>query len=31
MIQAHPTQEQAMREVIAALEHDYPKPSSPVQ
>jgi hypothetical protein len=30
MIQEHPAQEQAIREVIAALEHDYPKPSSSV-
>jgi hypothetical protein len=27
MIQEHPTQEHEIREVIAALEHDYPKPS----
>ncbi|MGH8072425.1 MAG: hypothetical protein ACRERE_45765 [Candidatus Entotheonellia bacterium] len=25
MVQEHPTQEQAIREVIAVLEHDYPK------
>jgi|SRR6266850_6465069 len=30
MIQEHPTQEQAIREVVASLEHDYPKPSSSV-
>jgi hypothetical protein len=28
MLQEHPTQEQGIREVIAALEHDYPPPSS---
>jgi len=28
MIQDHQTKEQAIREVIAALERDYPKPSS---
>jgi hypothetical protein len=28
MVQEHPTQEQAIREVISALEHDYPTPSS---
>ena len=30
MVQEHPTQERAIREVIATLEHDYPKPSSSV-
>ncbi len=30
MIQEHPTWQQAIREVIAALEHDYPLPSSSV-
>lgn len=28
MIQEHPTHEQAIREVIAALEHDYPNSRS---
>jgi hypothetical protein len=28
MIQNHPMQKQAIREVIAALEQDYPQPSS---
>jgi hypothetical protein len=28
MIQEHPMQEHEIREVIAALEHDYPQPSS---
>jgi hypothetical protein len=28
MIQERPTQEEAIREVAATLEHDYPKPSS---
>ena len=28
MIQDHPTQEEAIREVAATLEHDYPTPSS---
>jgi hypothetical protein len=28
MIQEYPSEEQRVREVIAALEHDYPQPSS---
>ena len=30
MVQEHPTQEQAIREAIATLEHDCPEPSSSV-